>query len=114
MVAQSSGACGSVGQITIEVVYARTSGAIERRYQIVPPVTLAEVLRLAAADPAFAGIDIAHAPVGVFGRIADAAENLNDRDRVEIYRPLAADPKNARRARVHQARKKLRADRSRN
>ena len=89
------------------MVYAQTSGAIQRCYRMLPPATLAEVLRLAAADPAYAGIDIAHAPVGVFGRIADAAQILKDRDRVEIYRPLAADPRNARRARVTQARKKI-------
>lgn len=67
---------------------------------------MGDVLRLAADDPAFAGIDIANAAVGVFGRVADAAQVLNDRDRVEIYRPLAADPKNARRARVRQARRR--------
>jgi len=44
--------------------------------------------------------------VGVFGIIADARQALRDGDRVEIYRPLAADPKLARRARVRQARKR--------
>jgi putative ubiquitin-RnfH superfamily antitoxin RatB of RatAB toxin-antitoxin module len=92
--------------IRVEVVYAEPQRAIERAYQLEVPATLADALRLAAADPAFAGIDIEHAAVGVFGRIADLRQALNDRDRVEIYRPLAADPKTARRARVRQARRR--------
>jgi uncharacterized protein len=38
--------------------------------------------------------------VGIFGRIVDAATVLQDGDRVEIYRPLVADPKTARRQRA--------------
>lgn len=35
--------------------------------------------------------------VGIWGRIADRAEVLSDGDRVEIYRPLKLDPREARR-----------------
>lgn len=38
--------------------------------------------------------------VGVWGRVVEPSAFLGDGDRVEIYRPLAADPKSARRARV--------------
>ena len=38
--------------------------------------------------------------VGIFGRVMEADTVLRDGDRVEIYRPLEADPKEARRARV--------------
>ncbi len=93
-------------EISVDVVYAEPDHAIERRYRIAAPAVMADVLRLAAADPAFSGIDLAHATVGVFGIIGDARDALRDRDRVEIYRPLAADPKLARRARVRQARKR--------
>jgi uncharacterized protein len=43
--------------------------------------------------------------VGIFGRVCDPGQLLADGDRVEIYRPLAADPKSARRARAREARK---------
>jgi putative ubiquitin-RnfH superfamily antitoxin RatB of RatAB toxin-antitoxin module len=92
--------------IRVDVVYAEPQRAIERSYSMESGATLGEALRLAAADPAFAGIDIGSAAVGVFGRIADVHLVLEDRDRVEIYRPLAADPKIARRARVRQARRR--------
>ena len=92
--------------ILVEVVYAEPQRAIEREYHLDVPATLADALRLAAADPAFAGIAIEQAAVGVFGRIADVGQALNNGDRLEIYRPLAADPKTARRARVRQARRR--------
>lgn len=38
--------------------------------------------------------------VGVFGKFADSATLLTDGDRVEIYRPLTVDPKDARRRRA--------------
>lgn len=41
--------------------------------------------------------DTAGLKVGIWGRIADRAEILSDGDRVEIYRPLKLDPREARR-----------------
>jgi len=48
-----------------------------------------------------------NAPIGIFGALCDRNAVLRDGDRVEIYRPLKADPKESRRARakaVRQAR----------
>lgn len=89
--------------IDVEVSYAEPSRAIVKRFRLGSPASVEDVLRLAAADPDFADIDIAHSAVGVFGRLAPSGQLLNDGDRVEIYRPLAADPKSARRARARQA-----------
>ncbi len=44
-------------------------------------------------------------PVGVFGRVVSKETVLNDGDRVEIYRPLLADPKEARRRRGRKPRR---------
>jgi putative ubiquitin-RnfH superfamily antitoxin RatB of RatAB toxin-antitoxin module len=41
-----------------------------------------------------------HGLFGVFGKRVDAGRRLADGDRVEIYRPLAMDPKEARRLRA--------------
>jgi putative ubiquitin-RnfH superfamily antitoxin RatB of RatAB toxin-antitoxin module len=90
--------------IRVEVCRALPLRCISRSYELAPPATVRDVLALAAADPAFDGIDLS--AVGIFGRIADAAEPVAEGDRVEIYRPLAADPKNARRARVREARRR--------
>ncbi len=88
----------------IEVAYARPQGAIQRTYELPAAATVGDALRAAAADPAFEGFDIEGSPIGVFGAPARREQPLHPGDRVEIYRPLALDPKAARRARVRQAR----------
>jgi putative ubiquitin-RnfH superfamily antitoxin RatB of RatAB toxin-antitoxin module len=92
--------------IDIELVYAEPNRAVVKIFQLIPPATIQDVLRLAAADADFTGIDVGSCAVGVFGRLATLDQALANRDRVEIYRPLAADPKSARRARAREARKK--------
>ncbi|WDZ98203.1 RnfH family protein [Herbaspirillum sp. WKF16] len=46
------------------------------------------------------GIDLSVCKVGVFGKLKTLETPLRQRDRVEIYRPLIADPKESRRRRV--------------
>jgi putative ubiquitin-RnfH superfamily antitoxin RatB of RatAB toxin-antitoxin module len=91
--------------IGVEVSYAEPQRAIVKTYRLAAPATVEDALRLAAADPRFSGIDLTHAVVGIFGTVAVPGQVLEDGDRVEIYRPLAADPKSARRARAAEARK---------
>jgi putative ubiquitin-RnfH superfamily antitoxin RatB of RatAB toxin-antitoxin module len=94
--------------IGIEVSCAEPHRGIVKVYRLAPPATIDDALRLAAADPEFAGIDFAATAVGIFGRVAERGRILADGDRVEIYRPLTADPKSARRARAQEARKNAR------
>ena len=42
--------------------------------------------------------------IGIFGKVVDPGTRLADGDRVEIYRPLALDPKEARRRRARKSR----------
>jgi putative ubiquitin-RnfH superfamily antitoxin RatB of RatAB toxin-antitoxin module len=91
--------------IGIEVTYAEPHRAIVKTYRLMLPATIQDALRLAAADPEFAGIDLAGSAVGIFGRVSALSQALVDGDRVEIYRPLTADPKTARRARAREARR---------
>ena len=90
--------------IEVEVAHADAQRAVVRNYRLSAPARVQQALNAAAADPAFAGIVIEHAAVGVFGRLAPLDQPLRAGDRVEIYRPLAVDPKAARRARAKQAR----------
>jgi putative ubiquitin-RnfH superfamily antitoxin RatB of RatAB toxin-antitoxin module len=90
--------------VRIEVTYASPQGALRRLYEVPATATVGDALRAACADPAFMGIDLEGAPFGVFGVPARREQPLYPGDRVEIYRPLALDPKAARRARVQQAR----------
>ncbi len=94
--------------LCVEIIYALPDRAIRTQLRLDCAVTVEHALSLAASDAAFAGIDLKNCSYGIFGRIARGDELLRDGDRLEIYRPLAADPKNARRERVKEARKKRR------
>jgi hypothetical protein len=91
--------------LDIEVVYAGKERSVARSYRLEEGACLADALRLAAADAAFAGVDVLQAPSGVFGRLLPGSTLLEDGDRVEIYRPLEADPKIARRLRAAESRR---------
>ena len=61
--------------------------------------TVADALEQARAQAA--GLDVPwNADVGVFGELCDRAAVPRDGDRIEIYRPLKADPKVSRRERA--------------
>jgi uncharacterized protein len=92
--------------ILVEVAYALPGRAIVKALRLAAPATVADALQAAASDPDFAGIDMAGAAVGVYGKLAGRGQLLESGDRIEIYRALAADPKAARRARVKQARRR--------
>lgn len=88
----------------IEVIHAESAVAVVKAYRVAPPVTVADVLALAAADAAFQGIDVQGAVAGIFGRVVPRSRSLQRGDRVELYRAPAVDPKEARRRRVRRAR----------
>jgi uncharacterized protein len=89
--------------LQIEIAYAEPQRGIVKMLRLPPGSCIADALRLAALDPDFAAVDLATAPFGIFGRAARADQALQDGDRIEIYRPLAVDPKEARRTRAKQS-----------
>jgi uncharacterized protein len=89
----------------IELAYAQPQRAIVKLLRLPAGSCVADALRLACLDPEFAGVDLANSAFGIFGRLTPADHILKDGDRIEIYRPLAADPKTARRARAKQLRR---------
>jgi putative ubiquitin-RnfH superfamily antitoxin RatB of RatAB toxin-antitoxin module len=92
--------------LRIEITYAEPQRGIVKTLRLPPGSRVADALRLAALDPDFTGVDLANSALGIFGRLTRTDQPLKEGDRIEIYRPLAADPKVARRARAQQARKK--------
>ena len=90
--------------IRIEIAYAEPHRAIVKALSLPAGSRLTDALRVAAIDPDLAGVDLMNSTVGIFGKVTDAQYVLKEGDRIEIYRPLTADPKVARRARAQQAR----------
>ena len=87
--------------ISIRVLWPE-AGANEQWLAIDEGATLGDALNLARSLPGWPFGDAAPAGCGVWGKARDAAWPLREGDRVEFYRPLAADPKDARRAKARQ------------
>lgn len=68
--------------------------------------TVDQALAAVAGRPPFDRLDLEHADVGVFGDRVPRERLLNPGDRVEIYRPLLIDPREARRRRVQDERRR--------
>jgi putative ubiquitin-RnfH superfamily antitoxin RatB of RatAB toxin-antitoxin module len=62
--------------------------------------TVQDAIVAAGLAERFPGLDAAKLKVGVWSRVARRSTVLRDGDRVELYRALVADPKEARRARA--------------
>jgi putative ubiquitin-RnfH superfamily antitoxin RatB of RatAB toxin-antitoxin module len=86
--------------VQVEIVYAVPGRTHSLKVGLAAGATVASALNYAAQQPVFSEIELDAATVGIFGRIAGREQLLKSGDRLEIYRPLAADPKAARRKRV--------------
>ncbi|HEU0219428.1 MAG TPA: RnfH family protein [Gallionella sp.] len=90
------------GKINIEVVYALPDEQMLFRQQLPEGATVAEAIRLCGILEKYPEIDLAANKLGIFGKLAKPDTVLRDKDRIEIYRPLIADPKEVRRKRAEE------------
>ena len=81
----------------MEVAYAEPARQFLERLELPAGATVAEALARSGLARAFPTLALADAPVGVWGRPVGRDRVLEDGDRVEVYRPLAMDPREARR-----------------
>jgi putative ubiquitin-RnfH superfamily antitoxin RatB of RatAB toxin-antitoxin module len=91
--------------IRVEVVYALPQAQTEITVDLPAGAVVQEALDASGIFGRHPEIDAGRCPVGVWGRVAERSQVLRDRDRVEIYRPLQADPKQVRRDRAQRERK---------
>jgi len=98
--------------IQVEVVYAAVDRQLLLTVDVPVGTTVRNAVLLSGIAQAFPELDIAHCPVGIFGKSVSDAETraLNAGDRIEIYRPLLADPKEVRRLRAAKAARARSAD----
>ena len=95
------------GGLRVEVVYCPAPGKTELvQLHLAPGATLSDALHASALLQRHA-LAIDGLSAGIWGRIQALTAPLKDRDRVEIYRPLQVDPKEARRQRYRQQRTKV-------
>ena len=86
--------------IDIEIAYASPQRQILRQLSVAAGATAGQAVELSGMCEDFPEIDLTHNKLGIFGKLVKPETILRDHDRVEIYRPLIADPKEVRRQRA--------------
>jgi putative ubiquitin-RnfH superfamily antitoxin RatB of RatAB toxin-antitoxin module len=87
-------------RILVEVAYARPDEQVILEVNVPSGATIEKAIRLSGILENFPEIDLHDNQVGIFGRLARLEDTPRDHDRIEIYRPLIADPKEVRRRRA--------------
>ncbi len=90
-------------QMLIEVSYALPQQQWLLALELPQGATVADAVTAAIAEDDFPTLDPSAHKTGIFGRLASPTTLLQAGDRVEIYRPLLIDPKQARRRRAKRA-----------
>ncbi len=88
--------------INIEVVYALPNEQILLKKSVPAGTTVAGAIQASGVFDKHPEIDLAANKLGIFGKLTKPDAVLRDKDRVEIYRPLIADPKEVRRKRAEE------------
>lgn len=88
---------GDEPKIRVEVVYALPDRQRLLALAVPRDCTARQAVELSGLRQEFPEIDPDANPLGIFGRRCAPDQALRDGDRVEIYRPLKADPKEVRR-----------------
>lgn len=86
--------------IHIEVVYAKPERQEIVEIKLAAGSNLQQAVEASGLLQRHPEIELAKAKVGVYGKLARLDTALRDKDRVEIYRPLIADPKEVRKQRA--------------
>jgi uncharacterized protein len=91
-------------QIVVEVAYAEPDRQRIISLMVESGATAEQAIRHSGILAEFPQIDLASSKIGIFGKHATLQTPLRAKDRVEIYRPLIADPKAIRRKRAAEGR----------
>ena len=89
-----------MARVRIEVVYALPAGEDAVTLELDPGATVADAVRASGLLERHPEIDPGRHKLGIFGRVVPGHAPLRDGDRVELYRALVVDPKEARRRRA--------------
>jgi uncharacterized protein len=88
------------GTIAVEVAYAKPEEQVVITINVPQGSTIEQVVGLSGLLSRFPEISISGLKLGIFGSVCKPEQVVKQGDRVEIYRPLTHDPKEARRKRA--------------
>ncbi|MED5526558.1 MAG: RnfH family protein [Pseudomonadota bacterium] len=98
--------------LNVEVAYAEPERQALIALKVVEGATVQEVIERSGILGRFSDLDLAKNDVGIWSRSCKLSDKVREGDRVEIYRPLTADPKDIRRRRAEKAKEEGRADKT--
>ncbi len=91
--------------ITVEVVYALPKEQTLLSFTAKEGISAKDAILQSGILEQYPELDIEKMDIGLFGKMKKMTEKLRDKDRVEIYRPLIADPKEVRKRRAAEGKK---------
>ena len=91
------------GNIAVEVAYALPEKQYLQRVTLQKGATVEEAIRASGLLELRTDIDLTKNKAGIYRRAAKLSDSVHDGDRVEICRPLIADPKELRRQRAEKS-----------
>ena len=94
-------------RVHVEVVYAHTDRQVLLTVEVPADATIEQAIRASGILARCPDIDLASNAVGIFGARVTLQDAVHPGDRIEIYRPLRVDPKEARRRRAARKTKTL-------
>ena len=87
-------------QITVELVYALPDRQTLLSFQVEEGTTLEQAIVLSDIQEHHPELDLDAVKFGIFGKITPKNHVMREKDRIELYRPLIADPKEVRKQRA--------------
>ncbi|MCA1855488.1 RnfH family protein [Massilia oculi] len=84
----------------VTVCYATSKEEFLRPLRVAPGTTIGQAIEMSGVLEAYPDINLTTQPVGIYAKKKTLDTVLRERDRIEIYRPLVADPKESRRKRA--------------
>jgi len=99
-------------KVTIEVVYGVPHKQKILTLILAEGATVEQAILASGVIDLFPEIDLKVNKVGIWNKATKLSEVVNDLDRIEVYRPLIADPKDVRKRRAEKAKLEGRADKT--
>ena len=89
------------GQIAIELAFALPDEQVLLALDVPKGCTVAQAIAQSGIQQRFPSVDFSICKTGIWSRVVPDSQELKSGDRIELYRPLIADPKDARKARAN-------------
>ncbi len=91
---------GDTAKISVQICYALPGGSFLKALTLDKGATITQAIEASGLLRSHPEIDLSQQRLGIFGKLKTGDTELREGDRIEVYRPLQADPKETRRRRA--------------